>query len=104
MKSSYIELELLSKNRILFHQSSWDKIYNLIEKTHTSIVFSSKFPFVSFKKSPYVTFKLRTHYTYLDSIADPRYNVNCTLCEFARLFGHEVAQFEETIVKCNLCQ
>ena len=104
MSSAYVELELLDKQRVLFHPYDWNKIYKLVERSRTVARFTKKFPFVEFKKLPYVTFKLRTEYEYLDSISDPRYNVNCTLREFAALFGKDIVPFEETIVKHNIHQ
>ena len=103
-EKSYIELELLNKNRILLHVDTWRKIYGLVEKNRVIVYFCKKFPFISFKTRPFVAFKVRTKYEYLDSFLDPTFKVNCNLREFMKLFGQEFVKFEETIVDYDVNQ
>ena len=96
-----IEIELLSGNRILL-LSQWEKVYNLCEKTRWLIRRSSTFPFFKFEKKRYVKFKFRTHYETINDFSDPTYRVNCTLYQFASMFGVEISPFEKVLVENDL--
>ena len=96
-----VEIELLSRKRILLPKS-WEKVYNICEKTRWLIRRASTFPFFKFEKQRYVKFKFRTQYETIDSFCDPTYRVNCTLSQFASIFGVEIPPFERVIVENDL--
>lgn len=96
-----VEIELLSGNRILLPKR-WEKIYNLCEKTRWIIRRSSVFPFFKFEKQRYVKFKFRTHYETINDFSDPTYRANCTLRQFAFIFGIEISSFEQMLVENDL--
>lgn len=98
MKNEYIELELMNGNRVIL-QKDWGKVYSLKEKNCHCIKFTATFPFLRISRKRYVSFKFRTTYETLNSCDDPRYNVNCTLIELAKLFGEYVKQFELNVVE-----
>ena len=88
-----VEIELLSRKRILLPKR-WEKVYNACEKTRWLIRRSSTFPFFKFENKRYVKFKFRTHYETVNDFSDPTYRVNCTLSQFASMFGVEISPFE----------
>lgn len=96
-----VEIELLSRKRILLPKS-WEKIYNVCEKTRWLIRRSSTFPFFKFEKKRYVKFKFRTHYETLNDLSDPTYRANCTLSQFVFIFGIEILSFEQMLVENDL--
>ena len=96
-----VEIELLSGKRILLPKL-WEKVYNLCEKTRWLIRRSSTFPFCKFEKKCYVKFKVRTHYETINDFSDPTYRVNCTLRQFASMFGIEISSFEQMLVENDL--
>lgn len=103
-KKSYIEIELLNKDRILLHSDAWSKIYSLVEKKKVVVHFHKKFPFIFLETRPFVAFKVGTRYEYLDSVLYPTFKVNRSLREFMKLFDQEFVKFEETIVDYNVNQ
>lgn len=96
-----VEIELLSGNRILL-PNQWEKVYNACEKTGWLIRMSSAFPFFKFEKKRYVKFKFRTHYEMINDFYDPTYRANCTLRQFAFIFGIEISFFEQMLVENDL--
>ena len=96
-----IELELCNGNRILL-PDDWSRIYNLRECTRKSYTFSRRFPFIKIIKKPYVSFRFMTTYLTLKDSDDLRLNVNCSLLQFASLFGVNVIQFEKALVDHDL--
>lgn len=60
------------------------------------------FPFLKNEKHHYVSFKFRTKYENINDFMDPRYNVNCTLTQFASLFDVKIKSFEESIIEHDM--
>ena len=100
-EKNLVEIELLSGKRIILPKR-WEKVYNACEKTGWLIRMSSAFPFFKFEKCRYVKFKFRTHYETLNDRLDPTYRVNCTLFQFASMFGVEIEPFERMLVENDL--
>ena len=98
---SMVEIELLHGKRILLPKC-WEKVYNVCEKTGWIIRMSSAFPFFTFEKCRYVKFKFMTQYETIGDRLDPTYRVNCTLCQFASIFGVEISHFEKMLVENDL--
>lgn len=101
MRGCLIEIELCNGEKILIERC-WSKIYSLFEITKRSFKFVKRFPFIEVTKRRCCSFKIRTKYESFDSILDPKYEVNCTLVQFAQLFGVEIRSFEEAIVKNDI--
>ena len=96
MKKDFVEIEVLSGKRFLL-DNSWEKVYNLVEKSWYSFKLSSKFPFISFEKHRYCEFKFRTlNNNY--SLFDKKFNVNCNLSQLAALFDIDFKRFDTTMV------
>ena len=97
MKYDSIEIELLNGKRMLL-QNDWKKVYNICEKTKKIFKFLPKFPFIKIEKIKYVSFNFMTHYEAMQSISDPKYNVKCSLQQFASLFDVTIVPFEYGLI------
>ena len=100
--SSLIEIELTNGNHIVI-KNNWDKIYNICEKTYATWHLTSRFPFIAIRHHRYTSFKIQEG-VYVKTCYDKRYKVNCTLCQFASMFGVKLKSFEQACVEADLKQ
>ena len=96
-----IEVELLNGKRILI-EKRWDKVYDIIEKYYNKLKFKHTFPFFTFEKIHYVKFTLQTTYQTARSRYDKVFKVNCTLIQFALLFGVKIPSFDVAKIKSDV--
>lgn len=97
----YVEVELLNGKRLILEKNI-DKVYDLCEKPCLVFKWSSSFPFFHIERRRVVRFRYRKFYDSINSRLDPRYIVNCTLVQFAALFGARLKPFELAIVQNDI--
>lgn len=97
-----IEIELTNGKRILV-VNDWDRVYDLYEKSYSSISFTKRFPFVKIDKCLYTSFKMQ-EYKGMVSYDDERYKVNCSLVQLASMFGVKLKSFDRAKVEGDLEQ